>query len=176
MSRTSLPALTRAVAAGLRRHFEGYRRRSPWSFCWRISIESILVGLLAVAILFPFVPIERRALLDMPYYQLLLLAVGLAPVLETLLGQLLPVELVRLFKGGFRWQIATALVVFAAPHFAQGVAVGVGAGVIGGLYFAFTYAHWRERSLWTALWTTVVCHGIHNAVPILLVFPRWLSG
>jgi hypothetical protein len=65
-------------------------------------------------------------------------------------------------------------VLFAAAHFTEGLAVGVGAGLVGGFYFAFTYVHRRERSRWTALWTTAVCHGIHNAIAILLLLPHWL--
>ena len=158
-------------------HFACYRQRSPWSFCWRIAIESVVVSLTAALVVVLALPMEletSRALEDLPYFQFFLLGVVIAPIVETLLFQALPVAVMRLFKAGFRWQVFAATVLFAAAHFTEGVAVGVGAGLIGGFYFAFTYVHWRERSRWTALWTTTVCHGIHNAIAILLLLPHWL--
>jgi hypothetical protein len=100
--------------------------------------------------------------------------VVIAPTVETLLFQALPIAVMRLFKAGFRWQVFAATTLFAAVHFTEGVAVGAGAGLVGGFYFSFTYAHWRGRSRWTALWTTTLCHAIHNAIAILLLLPYWL--
>ena len=159
----------------VRTHFARYRSRSAWDFCWRISIESAVAGLLAVLILSLLIPVQRRTLLDWPLYQVFLFTVFAAPILETFLFQVLPIGFVRLLKAGFRWQVLVSLALFAAPHFTEGIAVGIGAGIVGGFYFAFTYAHWREKSRWTALWTTVVCHGIHNGLAILLVLPNWFT-
>jgi hypothetical protein len=121
-----------------------------------------------------FVPTDRKLLLDLPYYQFVLLGVLLAPIIETLVFQALPVGVARLFKASFRWQVAAATILFAAAHFTESIAVGVGAGLVGGFYLAFTYVHWRERSRWTAFWTTAVSHGIHNGIAAILLLPRWL--
>jgi hypothetical protein len=45
-------------------------------------------------------------------------------------------------------------------------------GWVGGFYLAFTYAHWRAHSRWTAFWTTALCHATGNAVTIgaMIVF------
>ena len=160
----------------LRSHFERYRQRTAWAFCWRISIESTVVSLVAVLVLSLFIPVQRRMLLDWPLYQVVLFTVCFAPILETCLFQVIPIGLARLVKAGFLWQVFVSLLVFSVPHFTEGIAVGVGAGVIGGFYFAFTYAHWRERSRWTAIWTTALCHAIHNGIAILFILPNWFIG
>jgi hypothetical protein len=156
-------------------HFARYRRRSPWSFCWRIAIESVVVSFAAALIFVPFVNTEPRTLLELPYYAFFLLGVLIAPLVETVLFQALPVGVMRLLRTRFGWQVLVATALFAAAHFREGVSVGLGAGLVGGFYFAFTYVHWRERSRWTALWTTAVCHGIHNGIAIILLLPYWLS-
>ncbi len=155
-------------------HFERYRQRTPWSFCWRIAIESTVVGLVVVLALSLFLPLGERSLIEWPYGQIVLLTVFFAPVIETLLLQAIPIALARLARAGFQVQVLASMVPFAALHFLEGAAAGVGAGVIGGFYFAFTYAHWRERSRWTAIWTTTVCHGIHNAMAVSMMLPGML--
>jgi hypothetical protein len=79
-------------------------------------------------------PTEReqsRALLDLSYPSFFLIGVVIAPIVETLLFQALPVAVMRLFKTGFPWQVFAATVLFGAAHFTEGLAVGVGAGLIG---------------------------------------------
>jgi len=99
-----------------------------------------------------------------------------APIFETLLLQALPIAIARLAKAGFWLQVLVSTVPFAGLHFLEGFSVGLGAGVVGGFYFAFTYAHWRQRSRWTALWTTALCHAIHNAMAVFMMLPGMLLG
>ena len=94
-----------------------------------------------------------------------------APVLETLLLQSLPIEVARRFRGR-RWvQLAAGAVPFAALHFIGGIASGLAAGVVGGLFFAYTYLEGRERSWATATVATAVVHFLHNLVilPLMLI-------
>jgi hypothetical protein len=55
------------------------------------------------------------------------------------------------------------MLLFALPHFAEGPSVGISTGMVGGFYLALTYAHWAERSHWTACWVTAVSHLLRNA-------------
>ena len=105
----------------------------------------------------------------MPVVGLLMLLV--APPLETLLFQAFPIFIVRLFKGSKHYQVLASTVLFSAAHFPEGIATGVSAGVVGGLYFAFAYAHCRENSRWEAFWVTALCHAIHNGIAFLLLLP-----
>ena len=98
-----------------------------------------------------------------------LAAVLIAPVVETILAQALPIFVVRKFGGSFRVQIIISTVIFAVCHFSESAAVGISAGVIGGFYFAFTYAHWREKSRWASFWVTATSHAIHNGIIVGLM-------
>ena len=148
----------------LRRHFERYRERSAWDFCWRIAVEGTLVSLLSAALLTVIIEVDDSGLDDLGIGELFLVVVLIAPVVETMLAQALPIFVVRKFGGSFRVQIIISTVLFAACHFHEGVVAGISAGVIGGFYFGFTYAHWREKSRWTSFWVTATSHAIHNGI------------
>jgi hypothetical protein len=84
--------------------------------------------------------------------------------IETLLGQWLPIEALRLFGARHRgWMIGGAAALFAALH----LSVGVGAFVLmlpAGAALAWAYLAWRERSMRWALAATTLAHIAHNAV------------
>ncbi len=145
------------------RHFEVYQTLEPWPFTLRITVEGLLVSLgAAILVLHLFGPAKRFS--DIGAGSMVVYGILLAPFLETLLFQAIPVFFVRMFRGGFGSQLLAGSLFFALAHFTEGVQVGLAAGVIGGFYYGFTYVHWRQRSLWTALWTTSVSHSLHNLV------------
>ena len=55
-------------------------------------------------------------------------------------------------------QVAASAFLFALIHFGESIAVGVAAGIPGGLYLGFTFAFWLQDSFWTAFWVTTVSH------------------
>lgn len=152
----------------IKQHFQNYRQREPWDFCWRIAIEGTVVSL-AMSICLSFLDLGER---DIPFdfLELLLLGVVVAPVLETLIFQALPIWIARLFHASFSVQVAASVILFFLAHVIEGIGTGIAAGLVGGFYFGFTYAHWRERGRWTAFWTTAVSHAIHNGILIPLAF------
>jgi hypothetical protein len=152
----------------LRRHFRRYWRREPWDFCWRIAIEGTLVSL-AAALVVSILGAEGRKL-EINFPALLCIGVIVAPVLETLLFQALPVCLARLCKASFAQQVVASVVPFFLAHAVEGLATGVAAGLVGGFYFAFSYARWCRKSAWTAFWVTAASHAIHNGILIPLAF------
>ncbi len=153
----------------VRRHFERHERRKPWNFCWRVTLEGVLVSIFFVAILYPFTGHEPRDFQKLPEGLAIVLVLLLAPVIETLLFQTLLIGLARLFRRSFRSQVLVSAIPFALVHFPEGVAVGVGAGVIGGLYLAYTYAHWARKSFWTAQWVTMISHALRNSLAVLAI-------
>ena len=159
------------------RHFENHRRRRPWNFCWRVTLEGLLVS---VAVLVPMsclLDLEERAFLDWPIQAILFVILVLAPIFETLLLQAFPITLLRLLRRSFRAQILASLIPFTLLHLLEGIGAGVGGGLVGGFYLAFTYAHWAERSLWTALWVTTASHFLRNLVPaVVLVISSAFGG
>jgi hypothetical protein len=93
--------------------------------------------------------------------------VVVAPVLETLLFQVLLIGVARWCRLSFGWQVTWSTVVFSAVHFLEGLGTGVCAGMVGGFYLAFTCAHWWDRSGWTAFWTTALSHSLRNGLIFL---------
>ena len=153
----------------IKKHFRGYLERRPWAFCWRIGIESTVVSLL-VAVLLAFVfEVPEREFLNLSIGEAFLFLIVVAPPLETLFLQAFPIFIVRLLNGSMRTQVLVSTAVFASLHFPEGLVTGIAAGIIGGLYFGFAYAHWRRKSRWQSFWITTVCHGIHNVIAFLLL-------
>jgi len=150
----------------IKKHFQRHRNRTPWEFCWKIAIEGTIASL-AAAYLLALLGVDDR-IIDLRIEILIIVAIGVAPILETLIFQAFPVWIARLCKARFSVQVIVATIVFIIPHAIEGIQAGVAAGLIGGFYFAFTYVHWREHSRWTAFWVTGVSHLIHNAIAISL--------
>ncbi len=155
------------------RHFSGYRDLEPWPFCWRISLEGLTASALSAILLSAWLPGPDGEQEESPSL-FFLAAVLIAPVVETLIFQGLVIFLLRLCRSSRALQIAISVALFAAAHFwSNGPANGIAAGLIGGFYFAFTYAHWAERSHWTALWITALSHALLNGILfILFLFVR----
>jgi len=156
------------MANWLRSHFQRYRERKPWDFCWRIALEGFLVSL-AAAFALDLIGLGEREI-EVGFEALLFLGVVIAPLLETLVFQAFPVWIARLCKASFRVQIVASVIPFFLVHAIEGVAAGVAAGLIGGFYFAFTYVHWRQQSRWTAFWVTAVSHAMNNGIAIPLAY------
>lgn len=153
----------------LQGHFAAYRVRAKWPFLWRISLESLVVPLVIAVPIVKFFHLPTRSdLAKMSDWKLVAEAVIIAPFIETLLLQALPVRLARFFGWGFWAQVAASNVVFALPHFLIAVSSGIGAGLFAGFYTAFTYVHWRGTSERTAVWMTTGVHALHNLVATAL--------
>jgi len=89
--------------------------------------------------------------------------------LETLLMQALPIFIARKINASIKAQIITGTVVFSVFHLTEGFGAFISAGIIGGFYFSFTYAHWRTKSRWQAFWVTAGSHAIHNTIAFILI-------
>lgn len=150
----------------LRRHFRRHERRSPGDYLWRVTLEAFLIAM-AVAILLSLLGVADREI-EVDFETFAVLAILVAPWLETLLLQMLPVGLARLCGAGRSVQLILSMVVFAALHFIEGVGTGLAAGIVLGFYLAFTYTHWRRHSRTRAFWMTTAQHMIHNTVAVML--------
>ncbi|HAI10492.1 MAG TPA: hypothetical protein DCM28_02230 [Phycisphaerales bacterium] len=148
-------------------HFQQYRQRTPWDFCWRIGLESLLVSLIVAIALIMLGSPHREIKLDIVSF--VILAIIIAPILETLLFQSFPIWIARICKLKFGTQIAISATLFALTHIPEGFTTFISAGIVGGFYFAFTYAFWRTKGRWVAFWVTALVHAIHNFPVILLI-------
>ncbi len=151
-------------------HFAAYRRRAKWPFLWRISIEGLVVPIIVSAALSLFLHLpERTDLQNMGAWHLVISAVIVAPVLETLIFQSVPVAVARALGWGFWPQVVVSVFLFALAHFAIAASTGIAAGLFTGFYIAFTYVHWRETSFRAGLWMTAGVHALHNLALVGLV-------
>jgi len=130
----------------LRNHFKRHRDRKPWSFCWRVSVEGTIISFVVAAVLINLFGPEARTVFDLPFLGVVLAVLVIAPVGETVVFQLIPILIGRLLRARFAIQVAVSAVLLGLAHLAEGPLVGICAGIIGGPYLAFTYAHWAEKS------------------------------
>jgi hypothetical protein len=93
-----------------------------------------------------------------------LVGVMVMPLIETILLQLIPVEIARRFSSRFWPQVLPSWLLFAALHFTNSLENGFSAGLIGGWYFALTYYLFRSKSTWHASMGTFILHASSNFV------------
>lgn len=160
----------------LRRHFWKHARRRPWSFCWRITLEGLLVSFIITLPLAFVMDESPRIVIDFPLWFIVPLAVLVAPIFETLFLQTMPIGIIRLFRGSFVLQIIISTLAFALAHIPEGFTTAISAGLVGGFYFAFTYAHWRRKSIWTAYWVTALGHGLRNGFAMMFLAGAMLAS
>lgn len=94
-----------------------------------------------------------------------------APILETLLFQMLPVEVAKKLRLPIdgQWLISASL--FMLAHFwNNGAASGLTAGLIGGGMLGLTYLVWREVSFVKALLATILTHALYNGMLLSCIY------
>jgi hypothetical protein len=162
-------------AGWLRRHFLRHEQRRPVAFLWRVTLEQCLV-VAAIGTLGALLEVPSRDIRESELPMFMFTAVVLAPVLETLLFQMLPICLARACGARRGVQMGVSLVLFAVPHFLVSPLTGLTAGLVGGFYFAFTFTHWHRRSLGRAFGMTFLQHTIYNAILVVIVAVALLAS
>jgi hypothetical protein len=145
------------------KHFRRYMTLPPLTFCWQITVENLVVSLTTTGlVLFFFQPNLRTNLENLSVIQFFWLVIIIGPLFETIVLQMMPVLIAKHIGFNYFGQIVFSMVPFAALHFSRSFGTGIGAGIIGGFYSAFTYVHWHQKSLWTAFWVTALSHALFN--------------
>ena len=107
---------------------------------------------------------------------LLFIAVLFIPIVETLIGQALPMELVRRLGGGAVAGVIVSAAVFGGGHGLNGgVAHGI-SSLSAGLVFACSYLFPRPFGILPALVAAGTTHATHNFMLLFVVakiFPQW---
>ena len=134
-----------------------------------MGVEGFCVSMAAAAVLHALLNEPPRELWEWPMWKLMLVAVVVAPVVETVIFQQLPILFVRAVGGEWPLALAVSVTLFSVIHLVEGVMTGVSAGVIGGFYLAYLFSCWVERSTWTAYWTTALSHMTRNGLAMALV-------
>lgn len=172
------PSVLTWLVEGVTAHFAAHRKRSTWSFFWRITVEGMIASIVVIAPVKIVWPLDARTDFEqMPDIKLIVTLCLVAPLVETVLLQTLPVAIMRALRQRFWIQVIAAAGPFAALHFNVNFATGIAAGIAGGFYLAFTYVHWRETSLSHAFWMTTGTHaGRNTTVVAVLLLERHLVG
>lgn len=153
----------------LKNHFQNYQKLSPFRFCLLITFESVLLSFIFGSVIELLSGVPIRSFVSLPVERLFILLVILAPLIETLMFQTIPISIIKWFKLSFSFQIIISFLLFSIAHFLVGWQVGISAGIIAGFYLAFTYAHWINKSHLTAFWTTALSHSIRNFISFILI-------
>ncbi len=111
-------------------------------------------------------PIYRTTLDSFSAPQLALLAIIVAPILETIFFQFLVGTVAKACTRNMGAQLAIICIPFALNHFLRGIPVGLSAGVVGGVVFGFLFIAWQEVSVSKAILATMLTHALHNAAAI----------
>lgn len=100
---------------------------------------------------------------------LIILMVGIAPLIETILLQLLAYEVTRKLTKRPWAPFVAAWTTFCLPHFTNSVGSGLAAGLVGGFALTTTYHVMRQKSVRAALGYTWLQHTIWNTCALLLI-------
>jgi hypothetical protein len=91
-------------------------------------------------------------------------------VIETALGQVLPVFIARKLGLSTKVQMLFSIVVFAAGHVTNGDFIRLVPGIVGGFYLSFTYLLWKKRNDSIAYLLTTVLHCCYNGMILSVIF------
>lgn len=131
-------------------------------------LSSLLFALMGRA---NFGAVAGAAVFERGWVVICFAAIVWSPVWETLVGQLIPIGLLRLSGVGPSIAVVASAALFSAGHVASGG--GIGQGVLtfgGGLIFASVFAANAAEGLGRAFLFTGTAHASNNALLILLSF------
>jgi hypothetical protein len=103
-------------------------------------------------------------------------AIVIAPLLETLEGQVLPIELARRLRASSAICVLLSGIVFGVGHYLNG---GLAHGITAfftGLILGYGYVALRSHGLWPAYVASSTAHAMHNTLAIVAIsrlFPEW---
>ncbi|MBT3606081.1 MAG: hypothetical protein HOE48_06350 [Candidatus Latescibacteria bacterium] len=92
-----------------------------------------------------------------------LMGVVFAPLIETILGQWLPIRVARIWTENPKILLWTATCVFALQHIHAGFS-GLAVGFGGGIVLAFAFLAWYRVGFVKAFLMTSAIHAVHNGI------------
>jgi hypothetical protein len=161
------PSVTKsimAITSSILREHERLSRCSPAALFFNLFGEYVLVVGAMWALLQPLRLQGRADIEKLDTFSLVAIAIVLAPVIETLLFQVLFSALARILKAEFWLEIAIMTVPFALAHFQESVRSGILAGCVAGFYLSYIYGSMRRISYRKAYWMTVGFHSLNNGI------------
>lgn len=130
----------------------------------------VAAGLLVEVVTYPFPEWKptgtvdpRKIMAEWGKGSALLMGVVFAPLIETILGQWLPIRIARIWTEDPKVLLWTATVVFSVQHLHAGFS-GLAVGFGGGIVLAFAFLAWYRMSFGKAYLMTSAIHAVHNGL------------
>lgn len=151
--------------------------RHPVLMGLTLSLVSTTLGCAALGVLRLTLPMRlwggsaSQSLIGAPALVIFFTAIVFAPLFETCIGQLLPIELARRCRANATTCILVSATVFGLGHFYSG---GIASGVstfVGGAVFAYAYMAARDGGVGASYVATATAHAGHNALLFYIVMP-----
>jgi membrane protease YdiL (CAAX protease family) len=163
-----------SVGLNFSQHLVGYLQRTREYSTWRFILEfTFLAFPLKMLFVLPYVALggEMGSTTQAAYkgdpLQLFILACVAAPLVETILGQWLPIRAVWFFSKRWPVLLGVSTVLFAAMHLYVGFS-GFLATFPVAFLLAWSFLVHREYSRWKAYWVTSAIHALHNFITVIL--------
>lgn len=144
----------------------------PGILRWALTrgLASFGTSLLVLLPISMIVPIENERIQDLSRQPGLLVGILLLlPLLETLIGQWLPLALAGLVTRSRAARMIFSAACFAALHLTNSPANALVVLLVPGPVFAWTFLRYREQSRTRAYWATTLTHVVHNSGAALLI-------
>ena len=152
-------------------------RRNPWAMGALLSLVSVSAAIVTFGLLVLLIgregigPSAGAEILARPEPWLFLLAVLVIPAIETVVAQLVLIELLRWIRTPATLCVVVSAAVFGLGHYVNG---GLGHGVVSfvaGLVFSYGYLAQRAESLGNAYACAWCTHACHNFIFLYMVMP-----
>jgi uncharacterized protein len=151
-------------------HYYQFYHKEPMQIILHFLFENVLVALsLGYCILFFFPKYSKSPFQDIPILILIINAIIVAPFIETLVFQVIPVSITIKNKKSVVIQLLSSMCPFSIVHLVQYGLIGLVSGVIGGYYLSLSYIIWRKRNNKYAFLLTTLTHSLYNLI-ILIIY------
>jgi hypothetical protein len=170
---STISNLARVSAGTVLRYYQQTARYPPNRFIWELAILpfpfKVFIGIMIAPFLSDSFESTTAVMAAQGDFILVFSAVILAPIVETLVGQWLPIWLISLATRSTLLKILGSAVIFTSMHLQVGLA-GVlpilPVGIILSWSFLIQCRHSRTR----AYWITTLIHATHNALSLIVFF------
>jgi hypothetical protein len=152
-----------------------YRLAAAWGTC--LGIVGTFCALLVGSLVQHFLPPElwghsaASGLGGLGWFGVFMAAVVYAPLIETLLGQVLPIELLRRLRAGPPAAVLLSALLFGAGHYLNG---GLAHGItsfFSGAVFACAYLALRRTGPGPACLAACTAHAVQNGTVLFVIAP-----
>ncbi len=96
---------------------------------------------------------------------LIISGIIIAPIIETVVGQLIPIKITSLFTKKTSINLIISVIVFSGLHDYSNILTGIGVGTI----LAYSYLLKLKISEKEAFFTTTAIHLLHNLIAVILL-------